>query len=91
MPYVSFQFGKKKKIPFHLFTKPHTCQFIYLLYKFLSFCLSVPSVAMSEQLKGKTTARFLQAHRVPAEEEGKSLHSTVPGFIQMWSFTAGFF
>lgn len=62
--------------------------FIYSLYQFLS---CGPSVAMSEQPKRNTTAQFLQAHRVPAEEDGKSLHSTVPGFIQMRSFTAVFF
>lgn len=86
-----FNLEKNQYIPFHLFTKPRIFQFIYLLHQHLSFGLSVPSVAMSEQPKGNTTAQFLQAHRVPAEEEDKSPHSTVPGFIQMQCFTAGFF
>jgi len=67
-----FRFSLEKNIIYHFTYLLNHKYSIYLLCQFFSFGLSGPSVVMSEQPKGNTTAQCLQAHRVPAEEEDTS-------------------
>lgn len=61
--------------------------FSYLFNQFLNFGLSALPAALSEKQRG-TQRHSSYKH---TKEAGRSLHSTIPGFIWMWPYAAGFF
>lgn len=74
---VLLQSEKKQYIQFQWFTQPRVFHFIYLLYQFLSFGLSAPPAALCDKQRGTQ----LHSSNKHTEEEGRSLHSTTPGFM----------